>query len=159
MKAKDIMDPVTDYLTPEDTLQQAVQKMRATKRWHGQGLKGMVILDQAGRLIGVLAIKDILRATIPVYMDPRISKFSWDGMLETMASKVACRKVKEFMSTRVVTVPEDAPLMRCVDLLIEKNLQRLPVVDADNKVLGVVYIRDIYNLISKIFTEAPKCEI
>lgn len=120
MKAKDIMDPVTDFLTPEETLQDAVQKMRINKRWHGQGLKGMVVLDKEGKLLGVLAIKDIMRATIPVYMDPRISKFSWDGMLEAMAKKVACHKVKEFMSTKVVTVSEDAPLMMCVDLLIKK---------------------------------------
>lgn len=159
MKAKDIMDPVTDFLNPDDTLRQAVQKMRINKRWHGLGLNGMVVLDKDGKLIGVLAIKDIMRATIPFYMDPSISKFSWDGMLEAMAKKVVCHKVKEFMSTEVATISEDAPLMMCVDLLIEKNLQRLPVVDADNKVLGVVYIRDVYNVISKIFTDEVNCEI
>ena len=159
MKVKDIMSPITEYLTPDDTLQQAVIKMRTTRRLDHTGVKGLVVLNSQKDLMGILAIKDILRATIPVYLDVKISKFSWDGMLEEMAKRVACKKVKDFMSTDVTTVSEDAPLMNCVDLLIKKNLQRLPVVNQDNRVVGIVYIRDIFNVISQIFVEQRECKI
>lgn len=157
MKVKDIMAPITEYLSPDDTLQQAVRTMRSAKRWHGLGVKGMVVLDDWGQLVGILAIKDILRATIPVYLDPKISRFSWDGMLEEMARRVAGKKIKDFMSREVVIVDEEASLMTCTDLLIKKNLQRLPVVNQEGKAVGIVYIRDVYNVISRIFdqTECP----
>ena len=159
MKVKDLMVPITEHLAPEDTLQQAVLTMRSAKRWHGLGVKGMVVLDDQGALVGILAIKDILRATIPVYLDQKLSRYSWDGMLEEMARRVACKKVKEFMSTEVITITADASLMACTDLLIEKNLQRLPVVDQEGKVVGIIYIRDVYNVISQIFVDQPECPL
>ncbi|MHB8810840.1 MAG: CBS domain-containing protein [Desulfobulbaceae bacterium] len=159
MKVKDIMVPITEHLGPEDSLRQAVLTMRSAKRWHGQGVKGMVVLDGEGRLAGILSIKDILRSTIPVYLDPKISRFSWDGMLEEMARQVACRLVKDFMSREVITIDAEASLMACTDLLIEKNLQRLPVVNPEGKVVGIVYIRDIYNVISQIFVDQPECPL
>ena len=159
MKVKDIMNPISDYLSPEDTLQQAVTKMRESRRLDRLGVKGIVVLDARGELVGILSIKDILRATIPVYLDLKISRFSWDGMLEEMAKRVACSKVKEYMSTQLITVSEDASLMACADLLIKKNLQRLPVVNQENKVVGIVYIRDLYNVISKLFVDQPECEL
>jgi CBS domain-containing protein len=159
MKVKDIMEPITMYLSPEDTLQQAVATMRSFKRWHGLGVMGMVVLDTEGRLVGILSVKDILKATIPTYLDPAIARFSWDGMLEEMARQSSCRRVREFMSTEVTTVPEEAPLMTCTELLIQKNLQRLPVVDGAGKVVGIVYIRDVYNIISQIFLDQPECPL
>lgn len=159
MKAKDLMVPLADFLTPGDTLQRAVEKMRAAKRWHGQGVKGMVVQDEGGTLVGILSIKDILRATIPTYLDPALARFSWDGMLEEMARRAACARVRDFMTAAVITVGEETPLMACVDLLIQNKLQRLPVVDAAGRVVGVVYIRDIYNLISQIFLDQPECPL
>jgi CBS domain-containing protein len=157
MKVKNIMAPITEHLSPEDTLRQAVLKMRSEKSRHGQGVKGMVVLDDRGELVGILAIKDILRATIPLYLNLKISRFSWDGMLEKTASQIACKKVKDFMAREVVTIDEEASLMACTDLLIKKNLQRLPVVNQKGKVVGIIYIRDIYNVISQIFIDQSEC--
>ncbi|MHB8790506.1 MAG: CBS domain-containing protein [Desulfobulbaceae bacterium] len=159
MKVKDIMTLVTDHLSPEDTLQSAVVKMRTAMREDRPGVKGLVVLNERGELVGVLTIKDVLRAAIPVYLDVKLSRLSWDGMLEEMAKKVACRRVKEFMSKRVVTVPEDAPLMVCADLLIQEKMQRLPVLNKDNKVVGIVYIKDIFNVVSRIFLDQEGCKL
>lgn len=159
MKVKDILNPVTDHVTPEDTLQLAVIKMREARKRDGCGVRGIIVLDGGENLIGVLSIKDILRAAIPVYLDTKLSKFSWDGMLEKMAAHVACTKVKEFMTHEVITISEDATLMTCADLLIKKNLQRLPVVNKENKVIGIVSISDIYNVISEIFADQPECKL
>jgi CBS domain-containing protein len=159
MKVKDIMTPITDHLSPEDTLQSAVVKMRTAKRRDLSGVKGLMVLNDRGEMVGVLTIKDVLRATIPVYLDTRLSRLSWDGMLEEMAKKVACRRVKEFMSKRLVTVPEDAPLMVCADLLIQEKMQRLPVLSKDNRVVGIVYIKDIFTVVSQIFLDQEKCKL
>ena len=159
MKVKDIMTTITDHLSPEETLQSAVVMMRKTMREDRPGVKGLVVLNEQGELVGVLTIKDVLRAAIPVYLDTRLSRLSWDGMLEEMAKKVACRRVKEFMSKRLVTVSEDAPLMACADLLIQEKMQRLPVLNKDNKVVGIVHIRDIFDVVSRIFLNQEECKL
>ena len=159
MKVKDIMTPITDYLSPEDTLQSAVVKMRTARRRDLPGVKGLVVLNERRELVGVLTIKDVLRAVIPLYLDTKLSRLSWDGMLEEMAKKVTCRRVKDFMSARVLSVPEEAPLMACADLLIQEKMQRLPVMDKDNRLVGIVHIRDIFDVVSQIFLNQEECKL
>jgi CBS domain-containing protein len=125
----------------------------------GLKVSGMVVLNKQGNIAGVLSIKDILRATIPFYLEPKFSKFSWDGMLEQVAKHVTCRRVMDFMSKDIVTISDDASLMACVDLLIKKYLQRLVVVDKDQRAVGIVTIGDVYNIISQIFIDEPECRI
>ncbi|VAX34599.1 hypothetical protein MNBD_NITROSPIRAE03-833 [hydrothermal vent metagenome] len=145
MKAKDIMEPVKDTLTPETTLKDAVNRMRVAGRGDGRaGAKGMIVLDN-GKLAGIVSIKDILKAIIPSYMTlTELGEFTWDGMLEEMAKKVSDKKVEEIMTRNVITVSEDAPLMECADHVVKYNLQRIPVLNREKKVVGIVYVRDIY---------------
>ncbi|VAX30491.1 hypothetical protein MNBD_NITROSPIRAE02-1682 [hydrothermal vent metagenome] len=154
MKAKDIMEPVKETLTPETTLKEAVNKMRVARRGDGRvGVKGMIVLDN-GNLAGIISIKDILKAIIPSYMSlTELGEFTWDGMLEQMARKVADRKVEEIMTKDVITVSEDAPLMECADLVVKHGLHRLPVLNGEKKVVGMIYIRDLYQAIVQALFE------
>jgi CBS domain-containing protein len=151
MKAKDVMIPVSDYLTPDATIEFAVNALISAKRGeNGTGVKGLAVLDEAGRLIGMLTMRDILKAVFPTYMSlMNLGDFTWDGMLEEMSRKVADKKVKEVMSKDVMTVHEDASLMECVDHMIKGNIKRLPVVDKAGRVVGMLYERDIFLSITK----------
>jgi len=145
VKAKEIMEPVKDTLTPETTLKDAVNRMRVAGRGDVRaGAKGMIVLDN-GKLAGIVSIKDILKVIIPSYMTlTELGEFTWDGMLEEMAKKVADKKVEEIMTRDVITVSEDAPLMECADHVVKHNLQRIPVLNREKKVVGIIYVRDIY---------------
>lgn len=149
------MEPLTDFLSPDNTLKEAVNRMRVARRSSGVlGVKGMVVLDEQGKLVGIVSIKDILRTIIPFYMSyTELGEFTWDGMLESMAKKVAQRKVREFMTREVITIHEDAPLMECAELIVKHNFNRLPVVDKEKKVTGMVYLRDLYSVIVKALVE------
>jgi len=157
VKAKDIMEPITETLTPETTLKEAVNKMRVARRGNGwAGVKGLIVLDN-GNLAGMVSIKDILRAIIPSYMTlTELGEFTWDGMLEEMAKRVAGKKVEEIMTRDVITVSEDAPLMECADLVVKHSLQRLPVLNKDKKVIGMIYIRDLYQAIVQALLDKDK---
>ncbi len=52
-------------------------------------------------------------------------------------------KVKDIMSTTLVTVHKDAPLYLAIKLMEENNVSRLLVVDSEQNVLGVITRRDI----------------
>ncbi len=146
MKAKDIMEPITDTLSPDTTIKEAIKQMKMAHR-AGQrtGVKGMVVLDSDGNLLGMLSIKDILKAIIPEYMNmAQLGEFTWEGMLEKMAKRVENMKVKDLMTKKVVTVEEEAPLMEVADTLVKQNLQRVPVLGKDGKPVGIIYVRDLY---------------
>jgi predicted transcriptional regulator len=146
MKAKDLIVPLQEYLTADNTLKEAVNLLRIAKRGEEKiGLKGLPVLDKDGKIIGMLSMTDILKAVRPSYMSlMNLSNFTWEGMVESLAQDVADKKVAGVMSKSVITVKDDDSLMECVDLMIKNNIKRLPVIDNSGKVNGMLYERDIF---------------
>jgi CBS domain-containing protein len=155
MKAKDLMIPIQDYLRPENTLKEAVNLLKTAKRGEERvGVKGLPVLDENGKLVGMLSMRDILKAVFPFYLSMMdLGDFTWDGMLESIAKKSSDKKVKDVMSKFVITVSEDASLMECVDHMIKHNIKRLPVVDKTGRVIGMLYERDVFFAITKAMLE------
>lgn len=146
MRAKDLMIPVQDYVSPDDMLLDAVPLLRATREGEECiGSKGIPVLDDTGKLIGILSMRDILKATFPFYMGMMdIGDFSWDGMMEEIADRSSSKRIGDIMSSLVITIDEDAPLMECVDHMIKHNIKRLPVVNGAGRVAGMLYERDVF---------------
>lgn len=151
MKAKDLMIPLQEYLTPDTTLKEAANILRTAKRDEETfGVKGLPVLDETGNMAGFLSIGDILKAVFPSYMRLMdLGDFTWDGMVEDLAKKVKDKKVSEMMTKKVITVDEDASLMECVDHMLKNNIRRLPVIGKNGKVMGILYERDIFFAITK----------
>jgi CBS domain-containing protein len=151
MRAKDIMIPVQDFLTPENTLKEAVILLKTARRGEaGVGVKGLPVLDADSRIIGMLSMRDILKAVFPFYMTMMdLGDFTWDGMLEDIAKRSSQRKVREIMSKEVITVPADAPLMECIDRMLKHNIKRLPVITEEGRLTGMIYERDVFFVITK----------
>lgn len=151
MLAKDIMAPVTDnWLLPEITLYEAVCTMRRTK-WIGElSANGMLVLEHGLKLVGILSIKDIIRAAIPSYMEHNLGDFAWNGMLEEHVRQARMVRIADIMSRKLITVGPDDSLMRCADLMIDNYLQRLPVLDDSGRVLGMVHIQNLYTCIADL---------
>jgi len=151
MKAKDLMIPLQEFLKPEMTLKEAANILRTAKRDEERsGVKGLPVLDPEGKMIGFLSMGDILKAVEPSYLSiMNLGHFTWDGMVESLAKKVIDKKVSEMMTTEVISVHEDAPLMECVDDMIKHGVKRLPVLGKDGRVKGILYEREIFFVITK----------
>ncbi|MFN3395715.1 MAG: HPP family protein [Thermodesulfovibrionales bacterium] len=158
MRAKDLMIPLQDYLRPDNTLKEAVNLLKTAKRGEERvGVKGLPVIDEKGRLVGMLSMRDILKAVFPFYLSMmELGDFTWDGMVEGIAEKSSNRLVRDVMSKVVVTVNDDAPLMECVDHMIKHNIKRLPVIDKSGRVIGMLYERDIFFAITNAMLEENK---
>lgn len=144
MQVREIMEPVTtNWLKPEQTLFDAIRTMRQTK-WLESSVHGMVVLENGSRLVGIVSIKDVIRAVLPPYLIANLGSFTWDGMLEERSHRVRTMLVKDIMSKDLVTVHPDDLVIECADFMIRKQFQRLPIVDDSGTVLGMVHIRDVY---------------
>jgi CBS domain-containing protein len=51
-------------------------------------------------------------------------------------------RVRDYMITDVFTLPSDTNIMRAIYLLGERDLSGMPVVDADNRLVGILTERD-----------------
>ena len=160
MLAKDLMIPLQESLSPEMTLMEAACILRTAKCGEETiGVKGLPVLDLAGKMVGFLSIGDFLKAVSPAYMNlSSIGEFSWAGMVEEMARKVCSRRVDSLMTTAVISVQESAPLMVCIDLMVRSGVKRLPVIGADARVTGILYERDVFTAITTIMLgEGREC--
>jgi CBS domain-containing protein len=150
MKAKDLMIPLQEYLTPDHTLKEAANLLRMARRGEEKiGVKALPVLNSEGLLIGILSIGDILKAVYPKYMYLMdLGSFTWDEMVEAIAKKMADGKVRDFMTQMVITVKEDSAIMECIDHMLKNNVKRVPVLNKGNKVIGMLYERDIFYFIT-----------
>ena len=151
MKARDLMHPLTDYLKPGNTLKEAVALLKTVRRGEENlCVRALPVLDEQRKLVGMLSMGDILKAIWPSYMSlMNLGDFTWDGMVEGLAKRSQDLPVQGLMTSEVITVHEDSPLMECVDHMLKFNVKKLPVVDAKEKVTGMLYERDLFFAIVK----------
>ena len=59
MKAKELMIPFQEYLKPGKTMKEAVHLLRIARRGEEKiGVKALPVLDDDGKLVGILSIGD-----------------------------------------------------------------------------------------------------
>lgn len=155
MKVKDIMEPIKSWLTPEMSLREAVQVMRSTKRGHGLSVNGIVVLDDAMNLVGIVSTKDILRIIIPAhaFFEERLSDISWESIRREKSAIAESMPVGKIMTEDVRTISAEETVLRCADIFLTEQIRRLPVVRSDGKIVGVVYLRDVYNALTKLLLD------
>ncbi len=147
MRVKDLMEPISSWLTPDMSLREAIRIMKSSKRRHGLSVNGIVVLDGAMNLVGIVSIKDILRILIPshIYFDDRHDHISWESIRKEKTAAIQSTNVSKIMTEDVRVISAEATLLRCADILLTEQIRRLPVTRSDGKVVGVVYLRDVYN--------------
>lgn len=108
----------TELLTAssDDTLGAAARDM-------GSRRVSCVLIEDGERLAGILTERDVVRA-VATYFD------------------ASHHPVAEWMTKDPVVVGPDASENDALDLMREKNIRHLPVVE-DGRLLGVVSIRDV----------------
>ena len=83
------------------------------------------VVDAAGRLEGILTDRDIVvRGVIEVTGD---------------------RRIEDLMTDDVSAVTEDEPLTSVLDLMGRRQIRRVPVVDRNDRLLGIISMADIAN--------------
>lgn len=121
MLARDLMTTNPATVTPSDTLQHAAALMRA----RGVGMLPVVTDQASRRLVGVLTDRDLVVRHLA----------RADGRLAL---------VSECMThVPLATVGPESPVEAVADLMIRHQVRRLPVVDLNGALQGVVAQADL----------------
>ncbi|MCE4598729.1 MAG: CBS domain-containing protein [Desulfurococcales archaeon] len=119
---------VSSYMTtpvvvvkPDDTLAHARNLM--LKKDIGR----LVVVDEAGRPIGVITISDIIRALVSKYMSRPIDTIM----------------VEEAMTRDPITIESTRSLKTVAGLMLKYKIGGLPVVDSARKLIGIITRSDI----------------
>lgn len=115
-------------------LQQALQ-MRA------------VVVDEAGHPIGMLSESDLLRRVAPSQRGAVMAALHEPGKA---ADLYLPQPAAELMTTPLLTVTADSAAFDAIRLLMTNQIKRLPVVDANGQVIGLVNRRTLlYGLLRR----------
>ena len=130
MKAGDVMTMRVATVRADATLAQAAQMLIE------HGISGLPVVDQDGRLIGIVTEHDFLR------QHDGIRRRWLDALLAEPGGQITTRelydrRVVNVMSRGPVSVRVDTPIEEIVDLMHRHRVKRLPVV-TEGKVVGIV---------------------
>lgn len=134
-------DPVVAQ--PETTLQQAINILAENR------ISGLPVVDDTGTLVGVISESDLLWQETGVTPPPYIVLLDSVIFLQNPTTyekdlhKAMGLTVGEVMSDQPITVQDDQPLKDAARLMHEKNVRRLPVLNNEDKLVGILTRGDI----------------
>jgi len=103
----------------DDTVYNAVKTM------DDKAIGSLLILDDTAKLTGIFSERDCFRKVV----------------LEGKPSREV--KVGEVMTSKVIYVSPDNTVDECMNIMTEKRIRHLPVIDDKDKILGVISSGDL----------------
>ncbi|MDI6810757.1 MAG: CBS domain-containing protein [archaeon] len=120
MEILEVGDVMTPKVVTED---EETPVTRLSRNMEVAGI-GSVVITKKGKTVGFVTDRDIAIKVI---------------MRDRKASEI---KAKEIMSSPLITIEPDAPLEKACELMAEKGIRRLLVID-DDKLVGIISVRNI----------------
>lgn len=136
MRIRDVMTPNPTTIGPNESLYVALQKMATV------GRRLPVVAN--GELVGVITDRDLRLAM----NSPHVLREKWEDEYLLRQSIV-----EEFMTVNPVTVTPDMPVVEAADLILKGHFSGLPVVDEQNRVVGVVTVTDLIRTLAELLTK------
>src|SRR5215470_11117317 len=138
VRVKEIMTREVATVTPDATLAECVEKLL------DKSYTALPVVETGGRLAGIVSDTDLLERgdmevsiTLKRATDPELARSLVNRLRQSG------RTVSEVMTPNPVTVGPGASLSEAARLMGKKNLKRLPVVNPDKQLVGIVSRFDI----------------
>ncbi len=129
MFVRDHMTTPVITVPPDLPFQEALRLMRENH------FRRLPVVDKNGKIIGIVSERDLLYAS----PSPATTLSMWE--VNYLLSKI---KVDRLMSTTIITVSPDDILETAAHLMVENRIGGLPVVDKDNRPVGIITETDIF---------------
>ena len=142
MKVNDYMSKRVDVVFPDSSVQDVARLI------FGRGINGVPVCEDK-KLVGFITERDILAQFYPSiqeYVEDPLNATDFEAM-EEKASEIFEKKALEIMSESLVTVNPNTPLLRAQSLMFIHKVGRLPVVNEDEELVGILSKSDIFRAV------------
>ena len=139
----DVMSRDPIVVRPQTELKEAIQTL-AERR-----ISGLPVVDEGGKLVGIVSETDFMwqetGVTPPAYIMflDSVIFLKNPAQYERDLHKALGQTVGEVMSTDPVTVSPDKPIKEAAQLMHDRSVHRLPVVNTTGQVIGILTRGDI----------------
>ena len=118
MKVSEVMTQQVECIPPDTTLQQAAIRMKALD-------VGSLPVCENDRLVGMITDRDMTVRAVATGADP------------------ARAHVRDAMTPKIIYVFDDQDICEAADLMKEKQIRRLPVLNRSKRLVGIVSLGDL----------------
>ncbi len=111
------------------------------KGWMKNSSNIFIAEDADGKISGVVTLYDILAKLLPFYLqvDSVLSDFAFDKLLtKEVVQETITRTASDIMTNEVITVEPTDYFLKAASLMFQNEFDYLPVVNSDNKCVGLV---------------------
>ena len=122
--AKDVMVSDVVSVAPTDRIG-AVDLMMIRS-----AIGGVPVVNKSNQLLGIITQRDI--------------------MLSRFTASISSSKVEDLMTQNVISCDIDCSLKNLLDRMLKNNVERLPVTDENNKLIGLVVHQNILQKIHEV---------
>jgi CBS domain-containing protein len=118
-----------DTANPEETVAVAAERM------HQRAVGTLVVVNLAGQVVGIVTDRDLMSRVLAKGRNP------------------ANTPVTEVMTVNPKTVSEQTSIESALLIMRSGRFRRIPVVDRDNRLVGLITLDDIIMLLAEEFTQ------
>ncbi len=139
MKVSEIMNRDVLSVKPDDNAKDALALLSKMQ------ISGLPVIDERDKLLGMFTEKEVLAMILPSYVE-RVGRFVYEENPKSIKKKfggLANLPVSQLMRKDIITVNEDASLCEVARLMLTQKIRRIPVLDNQKRVVGIVAREDI----------------
>lgn len=128
------MDTVAKEIMSKELIvgQDGISIEDAVKMLINNKITGFPIVDTNGHMIGVLSEFDIIQQV---------------ATLEKKTTSAKDFKLPAIFSKKIISVSEDTNFDDVMNHFVKENVRRLPVVDSEGKIKGIITRRDVMRIL------------
>lgn len=125
--------PVSADLTLEKVAEQILREKQ---------IRGIYVLDKQERLEGYLSMGVLIRNVVISRNQPRFH-------MRSLLTQISSEKVADIMETHVVCAGKNDTVERVLDLMGDRHIKEIPIVDDDRHIIAIANILDLWRLVEK----------
>lgn len=146
MKVENVMTKEVKSVSPDMKVSEAMELLFKNK------ISGLPVIDKENKLVGMFTEKEILQYVLPGYL-LKVGSFVYQEDPKAVANKVKelmqNKMVSYIMRKQVVTVKATASLAEVARIMLMERVRRIPVLDEQDKVIGIIAREDVVKAFMK----------
>ena len=115
-------------------------------------ISGLPVVDEEGKVCGIVSEGDLVRKEFAPELPDELcilgAVIYYSGLREYQDAfrKIAAISAEQLMTKKVVAVHEDDDVSKVAKIMYDKHVKRVPVLDGEKHLLGIVSRRDIVQM-------------
>ena len=150
MKVSDIMTPTVMTVKRDTSVNEVAKLMGA------HDISGVPVVDDDNHVVGIITELDLILRNTRLEMPHFIEVLDWGriplerpGHAKERLQHMLGTAAADIMTEKVETIGPDAPVEELAELMVKRRFNPIPVVDAEEKLIGIVSRADLVDMMAE----------